>query len=219
MVSHEHKFIFVHVPKCAGTSIETYFGHNAEHLNQDHRTIRELEPLALSPLATVDGLQILAKRARNRVQRLTGGGHATLNTDQYNSYYKFAFVRNPWDRTVSWYKNMMRNKSMRQAAGLAENCDLATFVESQSGKGGLRPQTYWLNNARGELAVDFVGRFEQLEADFTKVCDHLEMPREDLPKMLVKGGRADYRALYTPQLEKQVGKLFKEEISLFGYSF
>uniref|UniRef100_A0A1D9FVM8 Sulfotransferase family protein n=1 Tax=Moorena producens (strain JHB) TaxID=1454205 RepID=A0A1D9FVM8_MOOP1 len=46
MISHEHKCIFVHIPKCAGTSIEHLLGHFDDFSGrggQDHRSIRTIE--------------------------------------------------------------------------------------------------------------------------------------------------------------------------------
>ena len=53
MISHDYRCIFIHIPKCAGTSIEDALGHLDNHPGrggQDHRSIRIIEPIHLSHL-------------------------------------------------------------------------------------------------------------------------------------------------------------------------
>lgn len=70
MISHEYQCIFIHIPKCAGTSIENAFGHFKNHVGpggQDHRTIRYLESLSKNILYLTrekDNFLTLLRRAR-----------------------------------------------------------------------------------------------------------------------------------------------------------
>ena len=222
MLSHLHKFIYVHIPKTAGTSIETAFGHHEPgRLNQDHRTIREIEPLSnvLRNLHRTETLEALAKRGRNQFRRLTDGYFETATPAQYDSYFRFAIVRNPWDRCLSWYKNVMRNDWLRKPLGIDESCSFDYFMRNYQNQWGLRPQTYWVENSAGAVSLDYVGRFEQLEDAFDHICTRIGVTRVELPKMLVKHGRTDYRTEYDDSLKEYVGRLYAREIELFDYQF
>ena len=77
MIIEDHKVIFIHIPKNAGTAVEKYFGvHNLDTLYSNneralkHNTIYEIK---------------------------------SKFSKKYKSYKKFAIVRNPYERMVSWY--------------------------------------------------------------------------------------------------------------------
>ena len=69
-----------------------------------------------------------------------------------------------------------------------------------------------------ELLVDFVGRFENLEADFAKICDHIGISTT-LPKLNVAKNRKPYQEYYNKKTKELVKQTFKEDIELLGYEF
>jgi len=94
MVSHKHKCIFVHIPKVAGQSIELFF---SNLLGLDWKT---RAPLLLRPN---DESEIGPPRlAHLKLQEYLSYHYISPNL--FKEYYKFTFVRNPWSRTVSFYK-------------------------------------------------------------------------------------------------------------------
>ena len=80
MISHPHKFVFIHIPKTGGSSIETLF------LGKPQRR--------WAPEINHYFQHATAAELRNRL----------MNRDNFDRYFKFAFVRNPWDRIVSEMK-------------------------------------------------------------------------------------------------------------------
>ena len=112
MISHEHRTIFIHVPKCAGTIIENAFGHgrgaNVKG-SQDYRSIREIKPLKLTDVAflNLDNARLIYRRYR-KAEVLNLNIRLVVNGEQYNEYLKFAIVRNPYSRAYSWYRRIMR---------------------------------------------------------------------------------------------------------------
>jgi hypothetical protein len=132
-----------------------------------------------------------------------GGGlsqHAKLpefNVDPAG-YFKFSIVRNPWDMCVSWmfyYRKYGPERSLRQAVNIVETA-LAFGVD----------------------LMDHVLRFENLEQDFSLLCDKLEIVRPPL-RHLSSSEHEQYRQYYTPDLRDIVAQRFAEDIERFGYEF
>jgi hypothetical protein len=222
VVSHEYRCIFVHIPKCAGTSIESVFGHLQGYHGrdgQDHRSIRLLAQPVISSrtLLSVPGQIDIARRIRHHLRRgMNPRNKITVNKQQYLDYFKFAFVRNPWSRVYSMYKNVVRDEFHRSNYGIAEGIAFKEFLARFAGKGMLRPQTYWLKDADGKIPFDFIGKFENLEEDFRQTCQLLGIENIRLPHK-VKGEAADYREHYDEATHHLVRKIYAEEIELFNY--
>lgn len=220
MISHDYRCIFIHIPKCAGSSVERALGH-AEHgpSYPDHRSIRMLEPFGWAALATPGNLFQLALRLRHDVKPNRNPlNKLKLTRAQYASYFKFAIVRNPWARAFSWYANSVNEPMLRKELKVDASMPFADFLRERIGRGALRPQLAWLRDARGGLPLDFIGRFETLQRDFATVCARLGRPAPPLPHAR-KGSGADYREHYDKSTRALVAAAYAEEIELFGYSF
>jgi len=104
MISHKNKYIFIHIPKCAGTSVEKALGQDDEGIHkdlQDHRTIRQLElPVNLSEvMKSRKNIYQYLLPIQNYTTRFNTWNNVTQH--QYKQYYKFTIVRNPWAR--AWF--------------------------------------------------------------------------------------------------------------------
>jgi hypothetical protein len=75
-----------------------------------------------------------------------------------------------------------------------------------------------LEKRDGNLGVDFVGRFERLEADMATICARVGLPYQPLPRENVSQ-REPYQSYYTPELVELVRRTWAREIETFGYTF
>lgn len=222
MISHEYRFIFIHIPKCAGTSIEMALGHSQEGRREpDHRSIRMIErPIPLTRVfSTNDNLFQLVLRARHSLKaHKNPNNRHQVSSSQYAGYFKFTVVRNPWARAHSWYMSCMRNAPQRKNLGLPENMTFKDFLKTQAGRGALRPQTSWITDFRGQIPLDFIAKFERLENDFHRICSALQIAKINLPHERKAGGE-DYHNSYDDQSARLISQIYREEIDLLGYSF
>ena len=218
MIVHQYSCIFIHIPKTAGTSIERKLaGEKPIEHRQDHRSIRNLEdalmPNSFSRMFSTDMLRYLYQDYSRR-----RAGLEQHTRDQFQRYYKFAFVRNPWARAYSWYRNVIRDDNHRRTHGIDGDCLLREFLVHHADSWALRSQLSWLRGPDGNIGVDYIGRFENLQGDFTRVCHRIGLPDCCLSATLV-GGNRSYVDEYDDFSRKLVGERYAEEIEYFGYQF
>ena len=212
MVSHKYKCIFVEVPKTASTSIRAVLGKPwMPHLSlweiKNHmenywtqrggRKDRALEVLYLC----------LSQERRHEMGR-----------KQFETYFKFGFVRNPWDRVVSLYE---RNEALQPRNKMSFD----EFVEwiQYSSSACLQPSPHryqldWFVDPNGTILADFIGKFEQLEADWAFVALKLGVNPE-LPHWRANPRARHYTEYYNDRTKQLVADKFRIDIEHFGYEF
>lgn len=168
MICHHYKCIFVHIPKNAGQSIEHVF---LDLLELDWET---RAPLLLR--SNDNG-----KIGPPRLAHLKAGEYVDykyLPQELFDQYFKFSFVRNPWSRMVSIYNYLGFSKKTDFKSFLIDKFRSRIFRENHWFVG---PQSDFLYSAEEKLLVDYVGRFENLQADFSYVCQKIGIPPIQLP--------------------------------------
>jgi len=168
MICHQYKCIFIHIPKTAGQSVESVFL-KAVNLRWETRASLLLRPNANPEVGP-------PRLAHLKAHEYVACGH--LPGDKFSAYFKFAFVRNPWDRLVSLYKYLGPRNGLPFKEFLMGEFRKDLWQNRQWFVG---PQSSFVCDSRGNLLVDFLGRFERLQADFTAVAQRLGLPCCALP--------------------------------------
>lgn len=165
MISEKHHCIFVHITKTGGQSIELAFA-QLDGVDKQSMLLTENNDPKLGPPYL---MHLMA-------EQYVTCGH--VSKEDFDSYFKFGFVRNPWSRMVSLYKYFNYCKWF----------DFKTYLlkhfETKSWRGkywAFAPQYDYLFDKDGNQLVDFIGKFESLEKDFKTICNKMDMPEVELP--------------------------------------
>jgi hypothetical protein len=210
LISHTHRFAFIHIPKTGGCSVKIALTPYAENVT-GYWANRWLDRVGIH-------VNYFAPYAAKRFRTHTPAAilERELPADAFAQLYKFAFVRNPWDLLVSSYHFLQRSADHRRSHRAVRGRSFAEYVDYELYRGKLL-QSPMLTDRRGRLLVDFVGRFESLDPDFAAVCHRLGIGAV-LPHAN-RSWRGDYRDHYSERLAARVADRFAEDIERFGYTF
>ncbi len=139
-----------------------------------------------------------------------------LSEEEMRDYFKFSFVRNPWDWAVSLYFYILKDKDHHWHAEVSRMSGFGEFLDFYLGTQP-RTQKSFLVNGDGKIMMDFIGRFENINADFGKVCQRL-----CIQKTLGKKNTSNHRPYveyYTPEHRDLLGEVFEEDVREFNYNF
>jgi hypothetical protein len=206
IVSHTHRFIFAAIPK-TGT-------HSVRQALREHLGENDIEQVGL----------FVNKRFPFEELAATRHGHLGLaqvrpflGEEVFASYFKFAFVRNPFDRFVSYCAFMTRQDDRfdRDPQGVMRHI----LYEVRPMQHILfQPQHTLLVDAEGALLSDHFGRVEEMQASYDAICARIGIPTRTL-EQVNSTRRGDYRQYYDQQLIDGVSDLYRRDLDLFGYGF
>jgi len=206
IISKLHRFVFVAIPKTGTHSVRQAL---REQMGPD-----DMEQVALF----VDKSLPFPELAK------LGHGHISLrelrphmSAEDFDGFFKFAFVRNPFDRYVSYCSFMTRTNDaferdpkavMRHFLFKAPPLRHILFA----------PQYHFVTDKDGALLTDMIGRVEQMQESYDAICAKIGIATKELAKTN-SSKRGDYRAYYDQQLIDGIARLYARDLELFGYQF
>jgi len=219
-VSHKKKIIFLAVPKTASASIRSSL----------IKLAGPNEKSVLNNLQHYDDHvcpDILIEALRKDVNFLG-----------WKKYFKFVFVRNPWDREVSLYNYRIKTIEVFKKMGYKKLTPMQksffdfnkkfvknhpTFesaIQSYVGKENIfhSPMHKWTHDKNLNQVVDFIGKLENINQDFHNICFLNGLPQKRLKKTN-QTKHDHYSSYYTDETREIVENLYKKDIELFDYHF
>ena len=185
LISNKHKFIAIDVPKTGTTSITVALNH------------------------VVGANDLTVKMSQDAGMRHATYEQCMKKFSGFENYFVFAFVRNPWDRLLSFYLFKKHNAFNK----IAQDMTFKYFLLSNSVQ---HLDQYSYIDGFGDFS--FVGRFENLQQDFNIVCDKIGIPRQQLPHKN-KTNHKHYSEYYDDETKKIVAEKYAKDIEYFGYKF
>ena len=194
MISHKYKCIFIHIPKCAGESVETALM-GRPNWEKDDPNYASLDLPKDSNIG--DDKHYTIKQWENHIN--------------FTNYFKFSFVRNPWDSAYSFYQYRKKRDGFNHSF-----TDWVKLINPKFWKEFISPLKYVLIN--GREGVDFIGKFEDIETDWDYICyrmsTNIKLPHTN--KALYK---SEYSKHYDSISRDIVYNHLKEDIEYFNYTF
>lgn len=206
IISHQHRFVFAAIPK-TGT-------HSVRQALREHLSADDLEQVGL----------FVNKRFPFEELAAIKHGHITLEQirpflgeQAFADYFKFAFVRNPFDRFVSYCAFMTR----ADGAFLNNPQQVMRYILFQARPVQhvlFQPQHTFVTDAEGRLLADRIGRVEDMQASYDAICDRIGIPTASLGQVNTSR-RGSYRDYYDQALIDGVADFYQRDLELFGYEF
>jgi hypothetical protein len=205
IISHLRRFIFVAIPK-TGT-------HSVRQALRQQLGANDLEQVGLFVNKRFPFTEFAdIRHGHINLQQI----RPCLDEGQFESYFKFAFVRNPYDRFVSYCAFMSRETG--QFAVDAKGFMKHVLFQARPQEHVLfQPQHSFLVDGNGELLSDFVGRVEDMQGDYDAICQRLAMASTELG-VVNASRRGGYHEYYDDELLQGVKEYYRRDFEIFGYA-
>jgi hypothetical protein len=194
MINHKYKFVFIHIPKTGGRSIEKYL--LDKNIHSDDLVDKFSDNTIINPHLTIND-------------------YINIYGDEILSYFWFCIVRNPFDRIVSeYFYSFTKKLTSSSFEDFVKNFEF----ESKTYKNHELKQTDFIKNNKKQF--DFIGRFENLEESFHKIADRmLDFDKRNFPHENKSKGKSHYREYFSPPTYNLINEYYGEDILNFKYEF
>jgi len=210
MINKSKKFIFIHPPKCAGTSIRLAL---RDHYKSYHKN-RELEPFGIDLSSEGINYRVSVHSTLSKFIEFINDRHG-INFFNKKDWYIFTVIRNPFDRIVSFYHHCATHRNLLLTFNdwVCMNLEKEVFTLDKTYK-----KMFHHNN---ELCIDHFIRQENIEHDAKIVFNKLGITDYNFyhEKHNTNRTEYDYRKYYNKKTKQIVSKLFEWDINYFGYKF
>ena len=210
LISKRHKFIFFHIPKVAGSSVTRALRKHSDYpIERIYNYM--IDYLGVIPRLNLYNMHITPIELQELMKNLSN----------FDEYYKFAFVRNPWDWHVSqfMYHKQKSNAYYHNEFKNMEFCNYVDWaIQEENIVSANARQKAFLSDNNGNLMVNFIGHFENLKRDFELIRNQIGVNSE-IASVNPSKRKSNYRDYYNAELKSKIEEAFQEDINFFGYKF
>lgn len=207
MISDKYKCIFVHIPKCAGESISFAVDCFTSKFDKER------------------GIWVQHATAEE-IRKY----YSTKN--QWNNYFKFAVVRNPFDRIFSsfnWFyrfekKSKLKTKLRFKMYVLRKNqytalLDPNLIHDFRNKYHHVKPSYEYIYDKNDNLLVDYVCKLENINKDWKNMCKKINIPIKLAHRNIGRCNKENYRKYYDEEMIEFIKKNYKKDLEIFKYKF
>lgn len=201
-ISHVHKFVFVHIPKTAGSSIEKKFNiYGVNNKGENNIICTDI---------------MFGKN----YQHLTYEQILKTSPKDVSNYFSFSFVRNPWSKMLSEF--FWRKPFDKEIQGFTFNQFVDRVCDFDLNHPKMCPhfieQSKFILNEKDEKIIDFVGRKENFKSDFDLLCVKLNVSNITIDQTN-QTNHKHYSHYYNKESIKKIKEKYRRDIECFSYEF
>lgn len=216
MISHQHQCIFIHIPKCAGSSVESAFGVRPkpdEWLTPNYNTLMGWSEEHQLHLQHASPQQLL--------------DHQLITKKVWETYYKFIIIRNPYARALSDYQYLTEMEGIRdhfenyikakgKFASIFTNQTNSTFRGHH-----INPQHTYFSLNNETINYHAVVRLEAFQKGLQQVCKDLNLPPHFFNKKVNQSKKRfrHYSLFYNLHRKQLVQHKYAQDLKRFQYQF
>ncbi|MEY3451273.1 MAG: hypothetical protein RL711_1099 [Bacteroidota bacterium] len=205
IISNKHQFIFIAIPKTATHAIRFAVRPQLGEDDMEQVLLFMNKKMPFKELSAIQHGHIKCKE----IQPL-------LSEEVWHTYFKFAIVRNPYERFVSFCA--FTNKDNPNFSKTPQSYMYQALLNKKTHKQILFiPQSEFLFSNEGKLMVDYVGRQESLQESFDDICLQTGLKSEKLQQVNASVHK-HYSEYYNDELKRMVYNFYKDDFMNFGYS-
>ena len=214
IISPGRRYVFVHIPKTGGTALT---------LALENRAMKDDILIGDTPKARARRGRVKALKAAGRLWK-----HSTLadidgvlSPDELGQMFCFTFVRNPWDRAVSYYHWLRAQSFAHPAVGLAKALSFSDFLAHPQTRTAFRlwPAAAYMRDKTGVERCQLYARLEHLDSDLGPLESHLGFALTPRARANESARARDWRPFYDDRDAQVIAEDCAEDIARFGYRF
>jgi len=216
LISHRYKFIYLKTVKTAGTSIEAALEEYC--LPEGH------EPVPTSTPAIETEAGIIGARGKKFAPGSKWRNHMSaedvrsqVDPEVWDGYFKFCNIRNPWEKTVSWFH--FENPDMKKKPQGEIFAAFRAWLRDTKTPRGLDHRVYFID---GKPAVDDVIRYDNMADDFERICAVLGVKAREIPSLKTSERgkkKIPYQRYFDLATRTRVQNMYAKQITQYGWAF
>lgn len=199
-ISYTYNTVFIHIPKCAGTTIEKILGTSSTEEFFDYNQ-RQINNTKKTP------------------QHFTYAELKSQLDINWSDYYVFSVVRNPYSRFISEYKALLAKSKVSSVSELVEKLQIQSDLRIQQFDGHLETQSTYLKNESGGIDSSInVFKFENMTPCWEMLGSKTEVDYSDSYWSRKSEDETPYQQFYTDETKAAVYDFYKEDFQNFQYN-